>query len=163
MKFIGVVLFILGFFCRPVLALCFLGGFLFIKRNRFFAGAKKWGKCCWNNSSRSSNSSCCNWFSCDETKEPTTTVSTSTTTSEEKVNTENDIKVNDNDFISDDEDEKVEEKKEVTTSGNPINWQSVLKQLQEMGFSNVKQNIQLLTKHNGHIDNVVAELVQLAQ
>jgi len=44
-----------------------------------------------------------------------------------------------------------------------MNWQSNLKQLQEMGFTNVKQNIQLLTKYKGNIDHVVAELVQLSQ
>jgi len=174
MKCIGTVLFIMGFYCRPVLALCFLLGFLFLKRARLF---KKWKKCCWTNNTQCSWNPCSsysngqcswNWGCCDETKESTTATTTPTTataTSSEKVSNLSDNKVDDddNEFVNDSEDEKVEEKKVVETITNPMNWQSNLKQLQEMGFTNVKQNIQLLTKYKGNIDHVVAELVQLSQ
>jgi len=175
MKCIGTVLFIMGFYCRPVLALCFLLGFLFLKRGRLFnCFTKKLGKCCWTNTQCSwnpcssySNGQCTwNWGCCDEVKESTTTTTTTeTANSSEKVSNLNDTKIDDddNEFVNDSEDEKVEEKKVEETIVNPINWQSSLKQLQEMGFTNVKQNVQLLTKYKGNIDLVVPELVQLSQ
>jgi len=122
MKCIGTVLFIMGFYCRPVLALCFLLGFLFLKRARLF---KKWKKCCWTNNTQCSWNPCSsysngqcswNWGCCDETKESTTATTTPTTataTSSEKVSNLSDNKVDDddNEFVNDSEDEKVEEKK----------------------------------------------------
>jgi len=150
MKCIGIVLFALGFFCRPILAVCFLAGYLFLKRRTLFrcgSGKKSWGNCCWNRSSSGCSWNICSMFSnvcsswcCEESPKPA-----DTTTHE---------------IIQEDQ-VVTEEKKEDKVA--PINWQHLLKQLQEMGFANVKQNIQLLTKHNGSIDNTVTELVQLAQ
>jgi len=153
MKYIGIILFALGFFCRPMLAVCFLAGYLFLNRRTIFRcgsgnGRKRWGNCGWNRAgsgcswnlcSMFSNNICSSW-GCDESPKPVDPA-THEITKEEQVITE----------------EKKEEK------SAPINWQHLLKQLQEMGFANVKQNVQLLTKHNGNIDNTVTELVQLAQ
>jgi len=136
MKYIGIGIFGWGFYCRPALALCFLVAFLVYKR---WSGSKR-NKCC-----RWSCDGCPLWNYFDNSRSP----SSASSSSSSRTSTEDEVK----EVLSE------EEKKEKSS----INWQSLLKQLQDMGFSNVKQNIQLLNKHNGNIDNVVAELVQLAQ
>jgi len=135
MKYIGIGLFGWGFYCRPALALCFLVAFFVYKR---WNGSKR-SKCRWS----CDGCPLWNYFESNCCSSSSSSSRTSTTTTEDEVK----------EVVS-------EEKKEKSST---INWTSLLKQLQDMGFSNVKQNIQLLNKHNGNIDNVVAELVQLAQ
>jgi len=44
----------------------------------------------------------------------------------------------------------------------PIDWAASLKELKEMGFVDVRTNIQLLKKYNGSLERVVNELVRLS-
>jgi len=142
MKYVGISIFAVGFFCRPFFALCFLAGLFLFKRFR-----KGVSKCCWSGSG-------CSWADCSSWGRSWGCSESNANSSSSSSQTEETVKQSSSDAPPS------EEKKSNNTI---INWQPLLKQLQEMGFSNVKQNIQLLTKYNGNIDNTVAELVQLAQ
>jgi hypothetical protein len=144
MKFIGIALFALGFFCRPVLALCFLAGFLLLKRKLFNCGTK-----------RSGNYSCCSWIDC--------ATGVNSACAEKKEKEKEKEKVQEQEQEEEEEEKEKDAAEDLKPNSKLFNWQLLLKQLHEMGFTNVKQNVQLLTKHNGNIDNTVAELVQLAQ
>jgi len=102
-----------------------------------FSGICRSWTCCDNECSKQSD------FVVPERKEETKPIV------DEKKEDEDENDYNDND-------NEIEEKP-------VINWAPLLKQLSEMGFINVKQNIQLLTKYHGNIDSTIAELVQLSQ
>jgi len=153
LKYLAIPIFIIGFFCRPYLGIAFLISLFLWKRHKSKScGVTAWKGCKWNKCGDTFGDMCGKKWQ-QSFRECGSSVNDEEVKEEKK-----------NEKVDEFKEEKVEEEKkeENKEDKSEISWSSLLKKLQDMGFADTKQNIQLLKKHRGNIDSVVAEIVQLA-